>query len=157
MNLLNFFKSFYQNRKQDIKQDTGRPGKIYIPWEDKYSVNIEKIDEQHKKLVNIINELHSAMEVGKGKEILSSILDRLIDYVKIHFTEENMLMEEIGYPEHEKHKKEHSEFIKKVLEFQKSFKEGKYGLSVEVIFYLREWLLTHIMENDKKYSVFYNK
>jgi hemerythrin-like metal-binding protein len=157
MKLLNFFKSFYEKRKKEDNKDNHGDKKLYIPWEDKYSVNIEEIDEEHKQLVHMINELYSAMETGRGKEVLSLILDKLIDYVKTHFTAENILMEEISYPGREEHKKEHSNFIKKVLGFQKSFKEGKYGLSVEVIFYLKEWLMTHIMESDKKYSGFYKK
>jgi hemerythrin len=113
---------------------------------------VKGIDDQHKRLVELINELYEAMQTGKGKEILSSILERLFHYATIHFSDEEEYMRLFGSPMDKKHEEKHKDFIKKIIELQKNFNEGKAGISIEVLFYLKEWLLKHIMLEDKKFG-----
>jgi hemerythrin len=157
MGLFDFFKGFFKNKSGKEKEEKSAGKKEYISWDDCYSVNIKQIDEEHKKLVGMINELHEAMQVGKGKEMLSTILDRMINYVGTHFSNEEKYMEKFSYPDYDVHKKEHNDFVKKTVEFQQNFNDGKMGLSIEIMFFLKEWTLNHIKGTDQKYTSFFNE
>ncbi len=126
-------------------------------WSDEYSVNVSGFDTQHKKLVDLINELHSAMKEGKSKEVLGKIIGELISYTKFHFSAEETLMVQAKYPGLAKHKEEHEAFTKKVLEFEEKFQRGSVVLSQEIILFLKDWLINHIQGTDKKYSPFLAK
>jgi len=128
-----------------------------INWTNDFSVNVAEIDQQHKKLVGMINELHDAMRAGKGKDIIGSIINNLIDYARVHFGTEEKYFAQFGYPETEVHKMEHAGFIKKTLDFNNGFKQGKIGLTIEVMNFLSDWLKNHILKTDKRYSKFFNE
>ena len=123
-----------------------------INWSDDLSVKISGIDNQHKKLVELINDLHNAMKEGKGKEKLGAILNELINYTKYHFSAEEELMKQKNYPGYQQHKSEHDAFTKKVLEFNDQFVSGSLFMSNEVLVFLKDWLIEHIKGTDKKYS-----
>jgi hemerythrin len=127
-----------------------------INWHSNYIVNIKKIDKQHQQLVNIINELHDGMKTGKGKEILSNILDELIKYTAFHFKYEEMLFDKYVYPETKIHKRQHSDLVEKVLAYKENYNNGKKVLTMEVMDFLKEWLTRHIVGSDKNYSSFLN-
>lgn len=125
-------------------------------WNDTFSVNIKQIDEQHKKLVNILNNLHDAMKSGKGSQVLSNVFAELIRYAGEHFTTEEKLMTAYNYPEYSSHKLIHNGLTQKVVEFQKNFQQGQKALSMEVMDFLKNWLQNHILGTDKKYGPFLN-
>lgn len=126
----------------------------FITWNSKLSVGINEIDNQHMKLVGYINELHDAMKVGKAKDKMGEILQNLVNYTVHHFSLEENLMTKASYPGFLAHKKEHTDFIKKVSDFQKSFNDGSAFVSIDVLNFLREWITHHILETDQKYSPF---
>lgn len=123
-----------------------------LNWTEDLSVNINGIDNQHKKLVDLINELHSAMKDGKGKDKLGPILTELIEYTKYHFSAEEKLMQQKNYPGYSKHKNEHDIFTKKIVEFNNQYNSGSLSLSIDVLMFLKEWLVVHIKGTDKQYS-----
>lgn len=127
-----------------------------ITWSDSYSVKVKKFDDQHKKLINMVNDLHDAMKVGKGKEALEKILAGLIQYTSSHFTDEENLMKQYNYPGYATQKKEHSLLVIQVLDLQKNYHEGKAVLSQAVMTFLKDWLQKHIQGEDKKYGPFLN-
>ena len=86
----------------------------FIDWDDSFSVKVKEIDAQHKRLVDMLNELYDAMRQGKGKEVLGKIIGGLIEYTDVHFKTEEKYFDKFGYPETEAHKKEHSDFVQKV-------------------------------------------
>ncbi|MEQ8187272.1 MAG: bacteriohemerythrin [Candidatus Eremiobacterota bacterium] len=157
MGLFDFFKGFFKSKSGQEKEKQSQNTQEYITWDDSYSVSVKQLDDEHKKLVVMINELHEAMQVGRGKEMLSTILGRMINYVGTHFSNEEKYMEKFSYPDYEVHKQEHNDFVKKTLEFQQNFNDGKMGLSIEVMFFLKEWLLNHIKGSDQQYGPFFNK
>lgn len=122
-----------------------------IEWSEKYSVKNFLIDNQHKKLIGMINEFHSAMKEGKTKNILCDILDGLIIYTKEHFRTEERMMHEAGYKFFMEHKTEHEKLITKVTEMEKKLKEETL-LTFEMFDFLQSWLIKHIEKTDKKYS-----
>lgn len=128
----------------------------FINWNENLSVNVKGLDNQHKKLVGTINELHDAMKDGQSNKVLSKILFDLVAYTKTHFKSEEELFEKYHYPDKIKHKKEHDDFVNKVGQFMNEFNNGKKNISIEVMNFLNNWLLNHIKVSDKAYSSFLN-
>jgi len=129
---------------------------VLFPWDNSYSVNVAAMDSQHKNLVGIINELHQAMSTGSGKNKLSEILSKLIGYTKGHFAAEEGLLQSHAYPDLASQKAEHERLTGTVMNFQRRFLSNEIGLTVEVMDFLKNWLRTHILDLDKKYSPFLN-
>lgn len=128
-----------------------------ITWSDSYSVKVKDFDQQHQKLVTLINDLHEAMKAGKAKNIMEMMLDELGSYTVYHFKSEEDQMKKHHYPEMDKHLEEHKGFVQKVQDFQAQFKAGKATLSLDISNFLRDWLINHINGTDKKYSDFFNQ
>ena len=125
-----------------------------ISWNESYSVRNNTIDEQHKKLINLINILHDAMKQAKGKEVLGGIIKELISYSIFHFSYEEKLMSKYNFPGTILHKMEHQKFTLKVQKLQNDYVSGKAILSQDVLQFLKDWLVEHIQVNDKKYVPF---
>ncbi len=124
-----------------------------MEWSDKLSVGVASIDVQHKKLVGMANELYDAMKAGKGKEVLDKTLDGLIAYTVSHFNYEEKLFAETAYAKTAPHKKEHADLTKQVLAIQEKMKKGvSFAQSMEVMEFLKNWLINHIMVSDKAYG-----
>lgn len=127
----------------------------YLDWKDSLSVGIKEIDDEHRELVNMVNDLHSAMSTGKGKDALGGVLDRLINYTVSHFAHEEELMRKYSYPDSFKHTNEHRQLTKTAVDVQTKFKSGQtIGLSIEVMDFLRNWLTTHIQDVDTRFGAF---
>ena len=124
----------------------------FVTWSDKFSVEIPSIDEQHKKLVAVINELYNAMKTGKTKEQMGKIVKDLVDYTKYHFSYEEKLMEKAGYKDIEEHKKQHVAFVEKITKTYDDYKNGKLIMSIDICNFLQDWLIHHIQGTDQKYS-----
>ena len=125
-------------------------------WNASYSVNVRELDEQHKVLIKLINELHDAMKVGKGKEALGPVLKELVDYTVYHFGHEEKLFSGNGFPDSKQHKEIHAKLVEQVRDIQRNYESGNTVLTMEVMNFLKEWLSGHIMGTDKKYSSYLN-
>ena len=123
-----------------------------IEWSDSLSVNDKELDEQHKKILDAINELHEALIKGKSSEIIDKTLDDLFQYSINHFAAEEKLFEKIDYPGVEAHIEKHNQFSAKVLEFKEGLKRGKMTLSMDVMEYLISWFIGHIQRVDQEYA-----
>ncbi len=123
-----------------------------MKWSDNLSVQVKEIDQQHQKLIELINNLHEAMLQKQTKQVISKILDELAAYTVYHFKNEERYMEQFKYSGLVSHKIEHESFVNKVEEFQKNYEAGKLGLSMEIMAFLKDWVSNHIMGTDKKYS-----
>lgn len=118
-------------------------------WSDDLSVGNQFIDADHKKLIQLINDFHNAMEQGRGNDVIGKVLNNLIIYTKEHFQREQNEMQRIHYPKYLVHKLEHEKLIKDVLELQQNFAKGTSMLSLKVSKFLRDWLVNHILQTDK--------
>ncbi len=123
-------------------------------WSEKYSVGIREIDEQHKKLIGMIAQLHEAMRQGKGKQVLGDVLGNLIQYTRSHFAAEERIMKANGYPDYELHKAKHEKMTNNVANIYKDYQDGKASITMEVMSFLETWLSKHILGTDMQYSPF---
>jgi hemerythrin len=123
-----------------------------IIWSNDFSVRVNEIDQQHQKLVLLINRLHEAMSHGNGSKVIFEILDEMTQYAVYHFNTEEKYFEKYNFKGAESHIQSHADFVKKVSTFVKSFKEGKVTLTLEVMQFLSDWLQDHILGEDMEYS-----
>ncbi|WP_319508714.1 bacteriohemerythrin [uncultured Methanolobus sp.] len=123
-----------------------------VTWSDKYSMQIKEIDDQHKVLVGMINELHDAMKQAKSKEVSLEIINKMAEYTKFHFSTEEKYMKRFAYPDYAEHKLEHEKFVENVLKFKDDYEKGKAGVSYDILNFLKDWLVGHIQDTDKKYA-----
>jgi len=123
-------------------------------WKQEYSVGHPQIDEQHKRLFELADELHAAMLAGKGKESLGKILGSLVAYTKAHFATEERLMQAHRYPGYAVHKAAHDTLTSRVIKFQKEFEAGHATITVDLLQFLKDWLTHHIGETDRKIASF---
>ncbi len=122
----------------------------YIQWTTDLSVGVEAADDDHKRLIDLINQLHEGMNHEQGKEIVGKVLDELESYTRYHFAREEELFERTGYPAAD-HKREHRELVEQVVTLQSRYKSGETALAIETLDILKEWLTVHIQGTDKKY------
>jgi hemerythrin len=123
-----------------------------LTWIPQYSVNVREIDEQHKKLIGLINQMYDAMRAGKGRDVLGQVLAEIIEYTDCHFSAEERLFRQSAYPEDEEHCRIHEELTRKAREFQDAFDAGNTALCRDVMLFLSNWLNIHILEVDKTYK-----
>ena len=123
----------------------------FFPWEASYSVGIAQIDEQHKKLFRLVNELNDAMQAGKAAEVIGGVFTALVEYTRTHFAAEERLMSAHAYPDIAGHKKQHEELTKQAEELAAKFKQTGIAPTIQVSAFLRDWLKNHILGTDKKY------
>ena len=130
--------------------------KEIISWDEYYILKIELIDNQHKELVGLINQLYQACLIGndavdtKFKETMG----RMVDYVRFHFTAELQLLTRVNYPNLGEHKKQHEVLIKDILEAAKEHSGGKKFVPHNFVRTLKDWVLGHIAVSDKAYAAF---
>lgn len=125
-------------------------------WKDSYSVKVAALDNQHKKLFDLVNELHVAMSQGHGKDVAGDVLRRLIDYTVHHFSAEEMLMQKHNFPGLIAHRAEHKALTDKVMAFKKEFDAGTGNVTPQLMTFLQQWLKNHIQTVDQRYGDFLN-
>ena len=125
-----------------------------IDWDDNYSVNIVEIDKQHQKLIDMINQLHEAMLEGQARDIIGAIVQRLVDYTCTHFKTEEDYFDRYDYPDTDDHKAQHRHFVRQIDQYNRDFEAGRLTLSMEVMNFLKDWLIKHIQGTDKDYTDF---
>ncbi|MFO7751439.1 MAG: bacteriohemerythrin [Desulfobacteraceae bacterium] len=125
-----------------------------MTWGPKLVIGIEEIDNQHKELVSLINQLHKAMKLKQGSRQAGTILNRLADYTVYHFGHEEKLFETYNYPDKNQHIKTHKDLVAQVVDFKTQFEQGRASLTMDLMNFLTDWLKNHIMKTDKAYAPF---
>ncbi len=123
-------------------------------WRKAYEVNVPRIDDQHRKLVALLSELHEAMQEGQGQAVLRKVLDSLTGYTVWHFRTEERLMAEDCYPGYDQHREEHRLFVRQVKCFIRNLEAGKTTMTVKVLQFLRHWLFEHIQNSDRRFAAY---
>jgi hemerythrin len=122
-----------------------------ITWSPRLDTGIAIIDSQHKRLVDIINQLNDALETGRSKEIMGAIFDELIAYTETHFGIEEKLMESHNYEDLEEHRRAHRAFTEQIRMDRYNFGVGAWSYEEKLKDYLRGWLVNHIAASDQAY------
>ncbi|MBV6511195.1 MAG: hemerythrin family protein [Ignavibacteriales bacterium] len=127
-----------------------------VEWKNAYSTNIEVVDNQHKRLVGFVNEMHEAILMGKGQAVMGTILNNLVEYTVYHFSTEEKFFDEYNYPDAELHKKQHRDLVEQVSAIKAKFDAGEKVLTLDVMNFLRDWLHDHILGSDVHFGPFLN-
>ncbi len=143
--------SHFKKESSSLPSQSIATGRNYINWDQSFSVEIKQIDQQHKKLVDLVNQLHKGMKAGNSKLLMGKILDELVNYTAEHFKTEEDIFERIKYARKEEHERIHEDLVGKVIEFQKSFHSGNALISMDLMNFLKDWLVNHIKGEDRKY------
>ncbi len=127
-----------------------------LAWDDSLSVHVAKIDEQHKVLVGLVNELDDSIRQGRDRKVVGSVLESLIEYTQTHFASEEDSMVLYRYPTYARHKSEHDMLTSKVLDLRQHYREGTAVVGADVLRFLRTWLVGHIQGMDKVFGNYLN-
>jgi hemerythrin-like metal-binding protein len=126
-----------------------------VQWDDSLKTGNITVDNQHKEFINRINKLVDAMRAGKGKDEVSSTVDFLGDYVRLHFSAEEKLMSDSTYPDVTSHKNEHKGFVQDFEAFKSELENEELGATrahaIKAQNWLSSWLFSHIKKTDKQF------
>jgi hemerythrin len=123
-----------------------------IVWDDSFTLGVQQFDEHHQHLVGLLNRAYDDFTAGAGPESVDSLLDELVDYATYHFAAEEHWMCEHSYPKLEEHRAEHDRFSARVVEMLKSDRIDRSSLLLEVLTFLNNWLVNHILQVDTEYA-----
>lgn len=126
----------------------------YAIWKEEYSVGIETLDSQHKKILKMLNRLYSAIHEGSQSHLLGRILLELSEYTKTHFLDEESIMQECNYPECEQQKKAHKEMTLKTQDISMLYQRTSGDFSLDTLQFIKDWWVNHIIIMDQKYKPF---
>ncbi|OAN52196.1 hemerythrin [Paramagnetospirillum marisnigri] len=123
----------------------------YLEWTENLSVGVKRMDDHHKKLVDLINMLFDAMS-GDATRAVDTVLSDLLDYTRYHFGEEEKLLAACGYPDLEEHQGVHRGMVKEVLDMRQRYLDNPVSVSPnEALDFLSKWLMRHIIGKDLRY------
>jgi len=125
---------------------------MLMDWKDEYSVEVNEIDEQHKKIFLLINDLYNAIQEMNTKEKLKEILENLIDYAIYHFNTEEKYFDKFKFELTSEHKQEHNQFKKKISDMNEKINNNEIQISFELIDFLEDWIIDHVTDSDQKYK-----
>lgn len=129
-------------------------GSVFMEFTDELHTGFHEQDNQHKKLIDLINELYIAFSKSGGRASIGRVLDELMSYTEWHFEYENDLMRRLGYGATEGHIAIHRKFVSEVEDLRKRFNSGENIMGVNVMDFLKDWLASHIMKTDKVLAKF---
>lgn len=123
-----------------------------LVWEEKYSVGVKLIDEQHQMMFSTINELMEAINTKPTKEKLNGIINQLVQYKKFHFATEERYFKEFNYEKTDEHITKHQEFNQKLTQIQTKYSEDVLAFAFALVNFLEDWLVEHLMTADQEYK-----
>lgn len=127
-----------------------------IAWSNKYSVGVKKLDDQHMDIVDILNELHAVMLKGQAQSVADALLPKLQSVTRDHFATEERLMESTKYPGLAEQRTEHGALLGKIDDFVARYQQGDNTMYPELLYFMRDWLLSHDLTVDQKYTGWFN-
>lgn len=129
----------------------------FVAWKDEYSVGVEEMDNEHRKLLTLINHLQTAIHYQTGGGFEQEALNELMDYTRYHFQHEEELMQQYGYPNLEAHQKLHREMVAQAEAFVADYRSKGHKALAGVADFLKDWLIHHINGTDKDYGAYIQK
>jgi hemerythrin len=126
-----------------------------LEWKDSHSVGVATLDEQHKKIFGLINDLYEGMQKNLESVELKSILKQFADYAEYHFKTEEGLFAEHGYDKKDQHIATHDFYRDKIKEFWDKLQSKEDFLSFKIIDFMEDWWLGHVIGADQQYKEFF--
>jgi len=133
--------------------------KNHVEWSDSYSMGVKLIDDQHKGLLDFVNDLfnHATGKEDEERAYFSEVIQQAVQYIKIHFQAEEKLMIGTKFPGYAEHKKVHDEFTLTVVKSVKDYESGKRLVLEKFAYFLKDWVLTHVAVMDRQYADYFRK
>ncbi len=123
----------------------------YINWQQEYSVNVDKIDAQHRHFIDILNRIYSTVQINESDN-LNVLIDELVAYTKLHFETEEKYFKKFRYEGASEHIIEHKKLIASVGMFLDDKTNDPITLGYALVDFLEDWLVNHLAVMDQKYS-----
>jgi len=131
-----------------------RPNPNLVTWSAAYSVGIKLIDDQHKDLFNLVNDMYNHVNNDDEKAeraYFQDVIRQVVDYIQMHFATEEEIMKGTKFQGYTGHKRVHDSFILSVVNILKKFEDGKKVSLIYFTNFIKDWILTHIAIKDKQY------
>jgi hemerythrin len=137
-------------------KSSGNENIVFVKWIPEYEVGIKLLDAQHRELVSLANDLYRACVATDNSvgAVFKEAMSKMVEYVRFHFHAEDVLLEQIGYPDYLAHKKEHKILIKKVLEAAEDYNKGNKLVPNHFVRTLKDWVFSHIAVSDQRFAVY---
>jgi len=142
-----------------LKTDTLPTSKNHVTWSNTYSMGVKLIDDQHKGLLDFVNDVfnHASGNEKEERAYFALVIQQAVQYIKEHFQAEEKLMIGTKFPGYAAHKKIHDEFTLTVVKSVKDFESGKRLVLEKFAYFLKDWVLSHIAVMDKQYADYFRK
>jgi hemerythrin-like metal-binding protein len=132
----------------------------FVEWSDeKYAIGVEQVDDQHRQLFGLLNDLHDAMQEGKGRDVVGETLAELEEYTYYHFDSEEEFMNDCGFS-HDcdgcfmAHQDAHRTFEEEVSELRELAENGNATVAMKTMRFLRSWLSEHVGDVDQQLETY---
>ena len=123
-----------------------------VAWNEAFSVGNAILDSDHRILINLLNQLHDAVDTGQSRDVVGSVVNVLVEYTEHHFRREEALMSAAGYPHLAEHQQTHAALEERVRHIRDRWAAGERTvLDEEMLAFLKKWLTEHILGADKSY------
>ncbi|OQY02294.1 MAG: hypothetical protein B6I20_07060 [Bacteroidetes bacterium 4572_117] len=147
---INFLENFIKQNNLKIPKDLEKSSDLLV-WNETLSIELNIIDQQHKKWLDFINILYRSFKNEESTEIINESISKLLDYTDYHFGFEEKYLEDFNCPNAKSHSESHNSFINSISTYQKQFVGGEYNAVYRLIIFLNKWILHHIQVEDKAY------
>ncbi len=151
-----------ENRQEQSKEyhlgELFRDSAITLKWTKDFEIGVEQIDIEHKNIIENYDRLYTMMRVGQGHEYYEELLEFLTEYVDTHFEHEEQLQLNVHFDQYDAHKEHHDKFRARVEKMISDHKGEVITGSdlVSISLFIKDWLLHHILIEDKKIKDFVN-
>lgn len=153
----NALKSIANEMDEELKGlNIGKVDEL-VSWSSKIETGIKKFDDQHKELVRLLNKFYTAVNEGRSKTVLGEVLNELANYTVYHFQSEEDAFRQFNFPDKDEHIRIHKDLVNQVLKVIKDFESGKDVVSINLLQFLKEWVVKHIMGDDMKYGRYFKE
>lgn len=129
-----------------------------MEWTPEMSVSVQVLDDDHKKLIEMLNTLNEGILSSEPRAALETTIDGLLRYTRFHFAREEKILAQAGYPASAEHVGEHALLMRRVGNLQARFENGQsLELSMQAMQFLKSWIMDHILGSDMKYGSYLNE
>lgn len=122
----------------------------YFEWAADLVIDNGPLDADHRALIALVNELHTATSQGLGQDVVADVMEQLITYTEQHFAREEHVMQAAKFAQFEAHQRAHQELIKLLRGLQARHGEGSITTAAQLSTLLRDWLSLHIRRSDRE-------